>query len=663
MSIQGLYKEKRSIESVKYSEKELEYRAKLIQNLDNAKNQRTQKWVELDDMDYETWYWQNKKASESYIEPKQNEEDVKVVTGTTREKGNMLIATLLNYNLEADITAFDNNDTANDEIGRMMEAMVRKSRTLEMVDYELKRPLIYKELVNQGTVVVEEQYLEYSIPEKEIEALEWSEGIDPKGIEWKENINKVFGHCDSNMICGLDVFYGNMRQFFMELQPYMVIRRRISRQECDNIYKNWVRYKYVPYEMGKTVDNDDRDYNDYQMIQTEVDFVEEIKYYNKWTNEFMILLNGVMMMPVKFPLSSILGISEYPLAKGDSEPISMNFAISRGVGSKTKMDQAIMDEMFKMMIVKTRKSFKPPMSNRTQFTIGPEIYIPGKIFKGIDPEKITPIGEHEGVTPAEFNMIQFVKGIIDQNTISPLMEGQTTGGVTAREVIEQKKQGMIKIGMPMLGVINLEKRMAWLRIYNILRRWTKPIDSKFEDITGKIKNEYMSIDVEDEFENGKKGRRVIEMTDEILPESSQVEAEEDIIKHFTGEDVRKTYVNPNMLRALKYKWFVNIEPTEKNTGMLKAARFEEFVGKMMQIFKPVGKIPNMDYVGDRMALLNDENPEKIWGKQQPQGGQNPMAQLMAQAGGQQGESPIAAQMNASQAQGQSNLSMNTMANQ
>lgn len=633
------------VDRVKYTEKELEYRGMVIRKCQHAHNQRAQKWIELDDMDYETWYWKAKKANEAYIEPKKNDEEVKVVTGTTREKSGVLLSTLLNYNLEADITAYDDNDTASEELGWLMEAMVRKSRDLERPMYEEKRALIYKELVGQGNCFIEEQYMEYEIKEKEIEDLEWGEGIDPKKIKWKEKLTKVYGYCNSKQINGLDLFAGNMREYFIELQPYIIIRRRLSRAEAEMLYSNWERWKYVPMELTNEVNTDDEDdYNDYQMIETEVDFVEEIRYMDKWNNEYMIMLNGVMMLPVGFPLSAMLGVCEYPVVKGDADPISSNFFYSRGVAAKTRMDQALVDEMYKMMIVKTRRSFKPPLGNMTGHTIGPEVFMPGKIIKGLNTEKLKPIFDSAGVTPAEFNMFQFVKGVIDQKTVAPIMEGQAANkGATAREVVEQKQQSMIKIGLPMLGVINMEKRLAWLRIYNILRNWTKPVDTRLEEVKEGIKEEsdvYRTLDIDTEFENGENGKARIDMVDKEPQQPGQpfnakknfrtpemLMAEEDFSQKYKGEKLRIVEINPKQLRSLKYKWQVNIEPTEKNTGMLKAAKFEEMITKIMQIFAPIQQMPNMEYVKKRWAILNGESPDKLWQQQQQGGG---IEQMMAQ---------------------------------
>lgn len=641
---------------VDYSEKEMKQRSRIREEADNAANQRAQSYMEFDDMDYESWYEKAKKNAQAYIKPKENDEDVKVVTGTTREKTNTVVATLLSYNLECDIMAYDDKDNEHRELGNVMEKMVRKSRELEQPRYETKKPLIYNELVNQGNVFVMESWDEFSIKEKELEEMEFSEEVELDKIKWKERMDKIYSYCNSHLLTGLEVFPGNIRQHFIELQPYVIVRKVVSYSEAASMFGNWERFKYVPKKLQISTELEhDLEYDDFQMIEPEADLVEIIYYYNKWRNEYQILLNGVLMLPVGFPLSALTGLCEYPLAKGDGEMISPNFFYSRGIGAKTKMDQAILDEMFKMMIVKTRKSYKPPLANKGNYNIGPTVYMPGKIFKNIDPEKLQPIGEHNGVTPAEFNMTQFVKGIIDGKSITPIMEGQAPSKqATARQIIEQKEQSMMKLGGVMLGVLNLEQRMAWMRIYNILNHWTKATDQRYSKLKKGAEKIYKTISIEDTMENGRKGERIIELTENI-PTDEQVDAEEDILTEYKGKPIRKVYVNPKLLKNLKYTWQVVVTPTEKNTDDLKAAMFEEFLQKIFTIFMPAGKIPNMDYLAERFAQVNDEDPDQIWQQEQqptpaqqppmpgaqgqtgaqmaPQGQQKPSLNAMVQQGG------------------------------
>jgi len=92
-------------------------------------------------------------------------------------------------------------------------------------------------------------------------------------------------------------------------------------------------------------DSDAIDYRKWTLENLEKNMVEVIRYQDKWSNEFMIFINGVMMLPVGFPLTAVSPSGEYFLAKGSSHPISWFFAYSKSLGSKSKVDQAVLDEL------------------------------------------------------------------------------------------------------------------------------------------------------------------------------------------------------------------------------------------------------------------------------------------------------------------------------
>jgi hypothetical protein len=373
------------------------------------------------------------------------------------------------------------------------------------------------------------------------------------------------------------------------------------------------------------------------------------------------MLNGMTMLDVNFPLSELIGICEYPFAKGDCEPIG-DFFFSRGIGSKTRMDQAMMDEMYKQMIVATRYRRKPSLANEGNYDIGPSVYVPGKIFKGINPDKLRPIGDVSGVTPAEFNMVQFVKSVIDDKTVDPIFQGEAPENkATARQVMLQKQQSMVKIGMAMLGIINLETKIAWLRIHNINKHWTEAVDTKTTVLGEKIKEskQYRTIVSEDTLDNGQRGINIVQFTDKV-PADEQVLAEEQLLENKMQRKVRKTYVNAEIYKVAKFIWKVTVVPVEKQTNLLKAAMFEDSVQKAAAIFLPLGKRPNIDYWAERWAVLNDENPDRFW--QETPGGMGLEMQAMMAGGGAQGQMPqIPGMQQAMQPKAPARPSINTVA--
>ena len=632
-----------------YTDEEMKYRSLWISRLENSVEQRTQPWTEFNDLTYDEWYISNQKAANAYAPPKKNRQDVRTVTGTTREKKNTLISATLNYNFAPDIQSYDEYDLPVIELGKTMEDMVSRSRQIESPSYDSKRELIYTELFDQGTVFVWEKCTEHRESVKKLTGK-----FNPQNLadlKWSTRIGRIQKILESELLAGPMVYLGNMKEFFLEFQPYVSIRKIRTRQEAQAIYGDWERWKNVPFKLNslnpqtETVgltSNGSATYQSWRMVELDQDLCEEVWCMDKWNNELQIFLNGTMMLPIRYPLSELLGESEYPLAKGDAEPISRYFAYSRSIPSKTKVNQILIDEMFRGVILKTRKSYQPPVGNMTGQTLSPKIWAPATIHDGVDPDKIKEIGVNQGVTGAEMQGFNLIKQMIDESSVSPVFEGQQgQHKATAREVMQLQQQSIMRLGLTIYGVVEMEKKLAWMRLKNIIKNWADPIDEDFEETKDKVRNKVKKFRVESidtTFEDGKKGVRMVEFTDQELPESGQVQAEEELLSETRRVKVRKIYFNVNEFKNLKYRWHIEINPQPKDTNELKAAVFMEQVTQGMTMFGPSSF--NMEYLKEQWATLNRLNPEKVLMKAQPQ----QMMPASPQGMPPQGGAPLSAQL-------------------
>ncbi len=628
--------------AVDYSVKEATYRGYLIGQLQTAADERNKTHPEFDEMTYLEWHESNAKAANAYIPPKKNKTDTRIVTGTTQEKGITLLSSLLNYNLEPNIVAFDKHDLPINELGENMEAMIKKSRKIE--DYDGKRALIYKELLDQGTCFTEEMWVEESRIAKKYK-FDFSEGVKINKLTWTEKIKTVFSGCRTTLMSGVKVYLGNMREYHMTNQPFVYSRETIPYRKAESIYRNWERWTSVPKKAVKITptEGDETIYTDWCLEEISQDMVEVVKYQDKWNNEYMIMLNGVMMLPVGFPLTAISPSGEYTISKGVAEPISEFFPYGKSSPAKSKTDQSVLDEMLKLMVLKTQQSFKPSMANRTKKVLSQRIFQPGTIHNDIDPNMIKPMIDPSGITPAEFSAFELVKKIIDEKTVSPQFSGNSaTGTQTATEIMELKKQQMMKLGLLIWGVMELEKQMAWSRIHTIIENWTKPIDTKVDELKGELVDVYRTISVETTLEGGQKGIKSIEFNPELAgtltPE--QIKAEENMLST-PKQEVRKTYMNPEVLRSLKLIWYMTINPTEKDSSELDRVFFTQNIKDAAELFG--FQSLNLEYLRERFAILAKEDPSKFFIKGVPS---MPMVgeEKMAAAGGQRSGGDIGSQM-------------------
>lgn len=621
-----------------YTDDEVKFLSKIKRDCMDAYQQRESRFTELDDQTYTEFYMSNSKAANAYISPKLNADEIRTVSGTTREKCNALVSALLNYNLEADITAFDEDDMPVQEIGTLMEDMIKKSRYLETPVYDVKRPLIYQEFIDQGTCFVRERFVEHTVIRKKIKDMNVS---DLTKIKWIETSEKLNAYCDAELLYGLNVFLGNIREFFIELQPYVITRRELSYAQAESEYLNYPRWENVPRRIFNvsptTTAPTSPTYNNWSMVEMQNNMVEELFYYNKWTNTFQIILNGVMMLPIGFPLEFLTGKVEYPIAKGDLEPISRFFAYSRSTASKNKVNQALFDEAMRGIVLANRKMNTPPMANNTGQTLSRKIFSPSSITENIDPAKLQPIGNNIGVQPGQLQAAEFVKNIINESSVSSQFEGHDQkGNPTARQIVEQKQQQMMKLGMTILGIINLESKMAWLRLYNILANWTKPIDVDADDLTQKLQDTFRTISMDSEFEDGESGKTIIQMAPlDQHPHPNQILAQETLLSKSQNIKVKKVYLSPEELQKINYNWQITVTPTEKNTSELRAAIFMDSITQGFQLFGP--------------QAFNQEYVKKVWANYQ----KLPSDKLFAQAAppqDQQGSQPQPPQQTSLQSQ-------------
>ena len=597
------------IVSIEYTPKELDYRDELIKKLNKANNQRNAEYTELDDMNYLTYYERNKKAANSYIPPKNDPEDTRIVTGITHEKELSLLSSMLQYEFEADIEAYDDADLKITELGNTMQDLIKKSRGIER--YHIKRPLFYKELFDQGTAFVEENFLEETIIQKKLSNLDPS--VDPEKITWTEKTIIKTGECDAHVLDGTHVYLGNIKEFFIDKQPYIFTLDKLPYSTADRRYGKWKRWKYVPRKVkhfGMTK-RDNRG-SDWALIEQENDIVEEVKFQDKNGNEYMIMLNGVMMLPIKFPL---LWGNSYNIVKGDIEPISPFFAYSKSIPSKTKVDQEVLDEMLRLIILEQQKSYAPPMANNTGQVLSRKIFLPRTIIPNIDPNDLMEIGENKGVSQAQFNGFEMLKKIIDSKSTQPAFGGEKSEGrQTATEITELKKQTMMKLGNAFIGVINFEWQMCRARLPNIIMNWTKIRGTRFNEAKGKIVNLYRTIETKGEIKDKGLGSKIIEFSEE-QKSPRQIEAEEALLS-LGGEPVRKIYINPEGLRkTIDYNWQINITPVEKDTDELKKAMWFQTAKGLLELFGPESM--NMEYLKYRSAITLQEDYDKLFNQGVP----------------------------------------------
>jgi hypothetical protein len=610
-----------------YNDGERTYLSRLQKKLENAKLVRENPHTEFDGMTY-TQYWQkNEDLANVKIQPKQNKQDIQYQSGTLRTKLFAFLSSLLGLNLKGDITAFNANDVVINQLGDGIEDVIDKCD--EMDEDEEKKMLRQYEMLKQGDVFVEEIWEDKWIIEKQ--PIENYNGKF-RGVKIKKKEVKKFGSPVRNVVSGLGVYLGDLTKYLISEQPYIFTVQTKSYDETEQIYKDFEMWQYVSKTLNNWSGDSDKamTQNAWRLLGNQENKCEIIKYQSKIDSEYQTIINGVPMFPPGFPFP--WGYDEYNLTQQHLKPIRHDFAYGKSFTFENKNPIQLLDEFMKMGLLKTQKSLLGVWLNLSGKVISQRVLAPGTISMGIPQNSLVPISDKmtEGMTPAEFSMIQELIKDIDTQTASQTFTGsKEKGNVTATQIIELQRQARIMLGIIILSATLLEKKLITLRMMNILKRWFDPIDETIDTARKELKNRYRIVSRFRTIEGEGAGVRYVVPT-EKLPSAEEVKKNEDDLKVSMGMPVKIIAINPKELKETKVTWVVTVNPRERRSSEMGKLMFRGMIADANALGLRLSPV----YIQERFAEVWEEDPSKLYEKGAPE--QPPMVVEPPQAGAGQG---------------------------
>ena len=534
---------------------------------------------QFDGMGYMKYNETNEKADISFIPPKKNKGDTRIVTGVTHEKDSTLLSFFLNLNFEGNVRVFY-KDKENIEIGTALTKWVRKSREIEK--YDQKRTVNYRNLIAQGTAFIREQYTEIWVPNKIITTPVESSTLDE--VKWIERGLKLQAAlCESVLVDGKKVFLENIREPMIQKEPGVYTVEYISRQLMESIWGQTKMWKYVPWlatpagmDVGTLTQGSI--YSDWVLGEVNYSKVEVVQVYRPFEQRYQIYVNGIPLLPPGFPLRAVSPKGIIPIAKGDIDLMNM-FAYSKSEPAKIKVDQAVFDEILQTLVTKSRQGAFVPRANNTGKILTPDMFIGGRIITNIDPKQTPPLIENPGVTQSDFSFYKLFKEHIDDKSISSILEGNgPQGDVTLGQYMDMQKKQFLKLGSKLDGVIQWEKQLLELRVYNLLAHGAQ----KTED------GGYKDVSMEDSLFDGSKGLNVFKFTENNILSPYQVLNEEKKVTESNGINTEITYLNPKLMREMlddpDYYFCFEVVPVDKNNDKITQVMFLSMITEAVNKF-------------------------------------------------------------------------------
>lgn len=598
------------------SPKEQAARAFYYSQIQKAKEQRRQVSEFFDDMSYEADYYYNRQAANSYLRKKLNDSDVRVNSGATEKKIEAMMNELLALNLQSEFRAFDEDDLEDVQLGQDFSDIVRRTNEIEKDDDFW--PEAIQELLTQRAVFIEEITDERTVLRKRR-----SKGMKaPARTEIKRQIMR------KRLIPGLQVFLGDITipAYLFNDQPYIIKYSRMGWREAQSVYGHYANFKYVKPGMAMDNESDTKDLGtDFRLGLLQADEVEVIRYESCVDDEFQIIINGELMEEPGTPLPwEYYG---YNTTMTILKPMARNFAYGKPPTASAKTLQALDNETIRNLIFKFRQALKPPMAINTPKNVySRDIFDPGAMTFGLDGSKIKPLIDHQGVTQSEFEVYNLINSKIEEFIgVSRITQALPVGSRTsATEIVEMQKQAMKMIGLAVAAFMRMKRDTGFLRLYNVLQTYTKPIGGKLNPITGEVEEIYKKLTAKDsQFENGKTGRKIVTFTSKPLDDDErEAILQEELKSERIGKPVRFSYIIVEKLNNIIYSWYNTVNSQERKGSSLDKAMFTDQLTQAMTIQQASqgAKLINWDSIASKFErtwnvddMFKEQAPQSVMG--------------------------------------------------
>lgn len=640
--------EEHAVELPSYTPEELQQISAIQIRLFKAQQARDTNHPELNNQTYIENYENNERIANTFVEGKKFEGDIKIASGTVEQKMFSVLAEVNRLSLTPQVLAFDEDEEEMASLGLAMTDVLFETAKRERDDE--KRLIRQMELLKQGTCFVQEMWTKRW---KKVKSKVDKAKIGKfQGVNWSEQLKLAWSGPERTVLYAPGVYLGNIKEVDSKKQPYIFTHKLTSYEEVKSRYGMkdadgndvWERWQYVPRKRTSRMNNVGEMANNmnraWTLTNVGEDEVEEVHYQDKFNDEYQIFLNGVPMLPIGFPLSAISPGGEYNIDYQVYQFINPFFAYGRSFVQKVKEQSDILDELLKLLIIKTRKSIHPPYANSSGRVISSRVLMPGRITMGIDAGSLQAIGqEGQGVISSEFQMYQLLQNNIDENTVSKQFTGQQgKAGTTATETNVLQAQAQKVLSLTIFSAMNLEMKLGYLRLWNVLENYFEPMDTRFNEAKGEIvemfrKTTRKNVDLG---EDGRGIRNIIPMRGE-LPSSQEVREEELFegmseeplgTRRMTRTDVglppvQKIYLNPDKLKEVKIHWYIDVDTKEKETSNVEKLLFREELADISLLMN-MGARPKIDELQRTHALVWNRRSEKMWDEA-------PSQDMMAQA--------------------------------
>lgn len=453
-------------------------------------------------------------------------------------------------------------------------------------------------------------------------------------VEKTEKCTKLFG-----AIVPLEEFYpSSVGIRNIKSMPYCFWRREMSHSKFTMDWGNFERSALVSPKKTYGPDESRPFYAD-QITDTVTDGnVEVIRYYNKETDEYIIIANGIWLNPLSVGKKATkkkaaemreeisplpFNHKELPFYDIKFDFYGSDFFYGKSLPDRLKSLQDVLNVLNNMMLDQSFLSVFSPILTSGFDPIEDDYLRPGRRIP-IDTQGLpinqsvmkmdvgTPNGWHQYI-------LEYTKRIMEEASLDQVSSGQAgVGGRTTAQEIRVAADGVAS----MLGLFGRMvnygiKRKAFLKSANILQFWTDPNYPILEAVLGENgRNDFASAFNTVKISNttltsGKRGTKVILMYKDKkdMPTKGKLQARSMVGSASAGKPIEYLAIEGDYLRNFLYDIKMVTNPRTESTKELEKAMALEKVRVYMTFFPEGVDKPEL---AAQLAEKMGDDPTKIF---------------------------------------------------
>lgn len=591
---------------------------------DNANDIRTRPWHHLGDISLEEFWQLSRDLYNGYVEPLSSVEDEwksRAFKKKTRRKVLATVASFVASNIGVDFSAVDQGDNLDRQASKLADDIYEWS--LEREDFDMKELRALTGMTIEGSACLFEELAWDERKQKEIIDIDFETGE----VKWEEKDVTTFKGPRCEQVKLEEIYIGDAFEPEIQNQPYVIRRKLTTFEDAEKYLAKYDNWKYVKeghigfYQASG--ENEEQTENESQ--DSDNNDVEILYYWNKSDDMYAIVANGVLLTKPDYPIP--YPHKEYPFSWSILETFGdTGFFWGNSLPFVNKDDQEITNSLWRMFVDSVKLSNKPPLFTDSAELAGTDLVVPGTIGLKETDETVETIPEiAKGVNQGEFNVLTLAEKQIDENTVDPLLTGQSpTGDPTATEVnaIVGSAQQVKGVNEKYIGHLLIQH--AHLRLKNLF--WFLTHDEDYRKIVrDRVKTK-----------GGKTGYREIKFAslDEIPSPmemfSQEVEAER------MGKPYDVMYVDKDKVND--YRFHISMSPTPKprRTSTSKLMRAIQ----KYQFYAVNPLIDQLENTTDLVEAMGDDPEELVKKPEAPQMLESPQTTPMPSGAGQMAQAAV-----------------------